>query len=63
MKLSKFAAMVIGLLVSAQSMALTPPLHSIDAFKVITIEGEDMPSALDLRGDQKSLSAMRAQPW
>ena len=58
MKLSKFAAMVIGLLVSAQSLALTPPLHSIDAFKVITIDGEDMPSALDLSIDDLSLAAM-----
>lgn len=50
--------LLLGLLISINGYALTPPLHKIDAFKVISIEGEDMPSALGLTLDELSLAAM-----
>ncbi|RLU00058.1 MAG: hypothetical protein D9N11_13125 [Ketobacter sp.] len=47
-----------GLFGGTTAHALTPPLEQIDAFKIITVEGEDIPSVLELPLEQISLAAM-----
>ncbi|HCB39440.1 MAG TPA: hypothetical protein DEP79_07100 [Gammaproteobacteria bacterium] len=47
----------VGLLATT-GYALTPPLHPIDAFKIITIEGEDAPGLVGMPLEQLSLAAM-----
>lgn len=58
MKFPKYVLLLVGFLLSTSGFALTPPLHKIDAFKVITIEGEDIPSAIGLSLGELSLAAM-----
>lgn len=58
MNLLKLALLLLGSIVSAASFALAPPLKQIDAFKIITIEGEDIPQILGLPLEQLSLAAM-----
>lgn len=58
MKLTKYTLLLLTLLFSSQSFALLPPLRQIDAFKVISIEGEDMPWVLGWGVDELSLAAM-----
>lgn len=55
----RLTAFLLGLVVSGNLLAApAPPLGDIDAFKVITIEGEDLPMALGVPLDQLSLAAM-----
>lgn len=54
----KLAVLVLGALWPLCIFALTPPLQSIDAYKVITIEGEDLPSTIGLPIEQLSLTAI-----
>lgn len=57
--LHRFASVLLGLLLGAPAMAdVMPPLNSIDAFKVITVEGEDLPMALGLPLEDLSLAAV-----
>ena len=58
MKFSQIFTLFLGLTMAVSTFAITPPLHKIDAFKVIIVEGEDMPSALGLPLDALSLAAM-----
>ena len=57
----RFCRYLILLIMSfhvVSGLALTPPLQHIDAFKIITIEGEDLPTTLQLPLEQLSLAAM-----
>ena len=58
MKFSQIVTLFLGLTMAVSTFAITPPLHKIDAFKVIIVEGEDMPSAVGLPLDDLSLAAM-----
>lgn len=58
MNLLKYGALILGIFMTSSSYALLPSLQQIDAFKVITIEGEDMPWALGLPVEDLSLAAM-----
>ena len=52
-------ALLIMVMVWSPSLwAMLPPLPANEAFKVITIEGEDLPSVVGLPLDQLSLAAM-----
>ena len=46
MNLAKYTLLLLTLVFSAQSYAILPPLQQIDAFKVISLEGEDIPWVL-----------------
>lgn len=59
MSFSRLTALLFGLSLAGSAFALTPPLSSIDAYKVITIEGEDMPVALGQNIDDLSLAAIQ----
>lgn len=59
MSFSRLTALWFGLSLAGSAFALTPPLSSIDAYKVITIEGEDMPVALGQNIDDLSLAAIQ----
>ena len=56
----KKCLIVLGLFVSGSVSAvdIVPPLFQVDAFKVITIDGEDLPIALSLPLSGLSLAAM-----
>lgn len=55
----RFASVFLGLLLCTPALAaITPPLSSIDAFKIITVEGEDLPMALGLPLEELSLAAI-----
>lgn len=58
MNLTKYAIVLLTVLFSTQSFALVPPLRQIDAFKVISVEGEDIPWVLGWGLDELSLAAM-----
>jgi len=58
MKYLLWVLLSAGGLFSNIGYALTPPLQPIDAFKIITIEGEDAPGLLGLQLEQLSLAAM-----
>ena len=58
MNLVKYAVLLVGFVLPSVSFALAPPLRQIDAFKVITVEGEDMPWSLGLPIEELSLAAM-----
>ncbi len=58
MNLVKYILLLLSLTISAQCYALLPPLHQIDAFKVITLEGEDVPWVLGWQLEELSLAAM-----
>lgn len=59
MSFSRLTALLFGLSLAGSAFALTPPLSAIDAYKVITIEGEDMPVALGQNIDDLSLAAIQ----
>lgn len=59
MSFSRLTALLFGLSLAGSAFALTPPLSSIDAYKVITIEGEDMPVALGQNIEDLSLAAIQ----
>jgi hypothetical protein len=57
--LQRLTGLLLGLFLSTGALAaMAPPLSSIDAFKVITVDGEDMPMALGLSLDELSLAAV-----
>ena len=57
--LQRITALLFGLLLSTSTLAaMMPPLSNIDAFKVITVEGEDMTMALGLPLEELSLAAV-----
>lgn len=58
MTLIRTAVFFLLIAITCQSYALLPPLRQIDAFKVITVEGEDMPWVLGLPLNELSLAAM-----
>ncbi|MCP5017170.1 hypothetical protein [Ketobacter alkanivorans] len=58
MNLAKYTVLLLVLIFSTQSFALIPPLRQIDAFKVISVEGEDVPWVLGWSLDELSLAAM-----
>ncbi|RLU03605.1 MAG: hypothetical protein D9N11_03295 [Ketobacter sp.] len=58
MNLTKYVLALLCLMISVQSYALLPPLRQIDAFKVITVEAEDIPWVLGWRLEELSLAAM-----
>ena len=58
MNLAKYTLLLLTLVFSAQSYAILPPLQQIDAFKVISLEGEDIPWVLGWKLDELSLAAM-----
>ncbi|HVL00654.1 MAG TPA: hypothetical protein VM553_12620 [Dongiaceae bacterium] len=59
MSFSRVSAMLLGLSLAGSAFALAPPLSAIDAYKVITIEGEDMPVALGQSIEDLSLAAIQ----
>ena len=59
MSFSRLTALLLGLSLAGSAFALTPPLSAIDAYKVITVEGEDMPVALGQNIDDLSLAAIQ----
>lgn len=54
----KYCLPLLSILISIQCYAQLPPLRQIDAFKVITLEGEDIPWILGWKLDELSLAAM-----
>ncbi|RLU00327.1 hypothetical protein [Ketobacter sp.] len=58
MNMVKFWLLLIPLTHSALVLAMPPPLQPIDAFKVISLDGEDIPWVLDWKLDELSLAAM-----
>ncbi len=54
----KYVVLLVAVVLPNFSFAQNPPLRQIDAFKVITIEGEDLPSSLGLPIEELSLAAM-----
>jgi len=54
----RLTGILLGLFLAANAMAMMPPLSSIDAFKVITLEGEDMPFAVGKNLESLSLAAV-----
>ena len=57
--LQRLTGLLLGILLSANTLAaMAPPLSTIDAFKVITVEGEDIPMALGLPLEDLSLAAI-----
>ena len=56
-KIGKALALA-SLTVSTQCWALLPPLHQIDAFKAVTVDGEDIPWVLGWKLEELSLAAM-----
>ncbi len=62
MSFSRLTGTLLGLLLAGSSFASPtppPPLSSIDAYKVITIEGEDMPMALGQNLDDLSIASIQ----
>ena len=55
---AKYVLLLLSLIISTQSYALLPPLRQIDAFKVITLEGEDVPWILGWKLEELSLASM-----
>lgn len=53
-----YTLILLSLIVSSQCFAMLPPLRQIDAFKVITLEGEDIPWILGWKLEELSLAAM-----
>jgi hypothetical protein len=58
MNLTKYTILLLCLIFSAPSFSLAPPLRQIDAFKVISIEGDDIPWIIGVSLDELSLAAM-----
>ncbi|MBA54553.1 MAG: hypothetical protein CMK89_08875 [Pseudomonadales bacterium] len=54
----KYALLLLFLINTARCYALLPPLSQIDAFKVITLEGEDIPWVIGWNLEELSLAAM-----
>lgn len=55
----RFLILFLGFLLAGNASAsMLPPLGRLDAFKVITLEGEDIPAALGLALDDLSLAAI-----
>lgn len=50
--------LLLSMTISVHCHAMLPPLQPIDAFKVITLEGEDIPWILGLKLEELSLAAM-----
>lgn len=62
MSFSRFTGTLLGLLLAGQTFAVTtppPPLNAIDAYKVITIEGEDIPMALGQNLEDLSIASIQ----
>lgn len=61
MSFTRVTACLLGLLLATDVSATAPPppLSAIDAFKVITVEGEDMPMALGQPLDNLSLASIQ----
>lgn len=55
---TKIILMLLSFLFSSPLWAMLPPLPTTEAFKVVTIEGEDLPSVVGLPLEQLSLAAM-----
>jgi len=58
MHLIKLMIGVVAVLLTSSVSAMTPPLKPMDAFKIISIEGEDIPVVLGLPLEQLSLAAV-----
>lgn len=57
--LLRLAGLIVSLCLTANvSAAMLPPLKAIDAFKVIAIEGEDLPMALGMPLEDLSVAAI-----